>query len=348
METYRVFISYAHQDRKLVEEIVAALEANGLTPMWDKNFAFGYGFHEQIQTFIAHAHVFLPVITAASSERGWVHQEIGYATALNVPVLPVTQDALPGEMIQRLHAVRLSQDPKDFAQQLSWPIFDNLVSRYREGAFALYQSAGLAEERAMMLTRFAEDVLELGACGCVRQKSGLSSFHIPDQVITDPIWQERYGDQPRSEFRCRCQRNERLALEKHARAAGCRLIISPAVAAFFKPRAQLARLQTLAAFLRSMADEQLQVAVSGTMPEQYNLTIVGDWFAAESASASARQGYRQTIFTRHAPSMASRIELFEAEVRSLLAARGWTESTSRRAALELVEANVEKLQAKAP
>jgi hypothetical protein len=347
METYRVFISYSHKDQELVEQIVAALKANGLTPMWDKNFAFGYGFHEQIQTFIAHAHVFLPVITASSSERGWVHQEIGYAMALNVPVLPVTQDVLPGEMIQRLHAVRLSENPQDFARQLSRGVFDNLVNRYREGAFALFQSADLAEERAMMMTRFAADVIELGAFGCVRQKGGLSSFHIPDQVITDPIWKERYGDNPRSEFHCRCQRNERLALERHARAAGCRLIINPAISEFFKPRAQLVRLQTLAGFLGDMADELCQVAVSGSMPEQYNLTIVGDWFAAESASASVSQGYRQTIFTRHAPSMASRIDLFESEFRALLAARGWTEATSRQAALELIEANVAKLQAMA-
>lgn len=345
METYRVFISYSHKDFELVQKIVAALEENGLTPMWDKNFAFGYGFHEQIQTFIAHAHVFLPVITGASSKRGWVHQEIGYAMALNIPVLPVTRDALPGEMIQRIHALHLSADLHELREQLSMDVFDNLVNRYRADSYALFQTADLAEERAMMMVRHANDVLDLGNHGCVRQKGGLSSFHIPDQVITDPIWKDRYGAGGRSEFHCRCQRNERLALEKHAKVAGCRLIIYPTISELFNVRSQLVRFQTLAKFLTDMPDEKVQVAISHAQPHQYNLTLVGDWFSAESVSASVAQGYRQTIFTRHAPSMRSRIDLFEAEFRELLAASGWTEASSRRAALQLVNDNIERLRA---
>ncbi|HWI64825.1 MAG TPA: toll/interleukin-1 receptor domain-containing protein [Symbiobacteriaceae bacterium] len=343
MGSYRVFISYSHKDLELVQRVVNALEENGLTPIWDRNFAFGYGFHEQIQTFISHAHVFMPVITRGSSKRGWVHQEIGYATALNIPVLPATHDALPGEMIQRIHALHLSEDPAELRQQLSLDVFDNLVNRYREPSFALFQSADLAEERAMMMVRYATDVLDLGAFGCVRQKGGLSSFHIPDQVITDPIWKLRYGTGPRSEFHCRCQRNERITLEKHARTAGCRLIINPAISEQFDRTSQLVRLQTLAKFLAAYPDEKVQVAITQGMPQQYSLTIVGDWFAAESASASLTQGYRQTIFTRHAPSMRSRIDLFESEFQELLAASRWDEATSRSSALELIQANIERL-----
>ncbi len=88
MSSYRVFISHSHKDRRLVKNIVKALEGNGLKPMWDRNFMSGHGFHEQIKNFIAHAHVFMPFFTEASSKRGWVHQEIGYAMALNVSVLP--------------------------------------------------------------------------------------------------------------------------------------------------------------------------------------------------------------------------------------------------------------------
>ncbi len=41
-----------------------------MMPMWDKAFSYGHGFPDQIKTFIAHAHVFLPVITEASSRHG--------------------------------------------------------------------------------------------------------------------------------------------------------------------------------------------------------------------------------------------------------------------------------------
>ncbi len=92
---YRVFLSYSHQDLKLVTVIEAVLKRNGLSPMWDEHFLYGQGFHEQIKNFIAHAHVFLPILTPTASHRNWVHQEIGYAMALNVPVLPVTIGEIP-------------------------------------------------------------------------------------------------------------------------------------------------------------------------------------------------------------------------------------------------------------
>jgi hypothetical protein len=36
MGTYRVFISYSHEDRPLVQALVDVLKANGLQPMWDE------------------------------------------------------------------------------------------------------------------------------------------------------------------------------------------------------------------------------------------------------------------------------------------------------------------------
>lgn len=92
-----MFISYSHQDRKLVEQVEQVLRENGLDTLWDENFEFGHGFPEQIKNFIAHAHVFMPIITAA---RPWVHQEIGYAMALNVPLLPVCKGELPVGLAQ--------------------------------------------------------------------------------------------------------------------------------------------------------------------------------------------------------------------------------------------------------
>ena len=90
MYKYRVFISYSHEDRKLVEKLVMGLEENGMIPMWDEDLPVGLGYTEQIKDFIVHANIFVPIITEASSKRGWVHQEFGYAMALNVPVLPIT------------------------------------------------------------------------------------------------------------------------------------------------------------------------------------------------------------------------------------------------------------------
>lgn len=338
-DSYRVFISYSHQDYDLVRKIVDALEDNGLIPMWDQKFAFGHGFHEQIKTFIAHAHAFLPVITKSSHLRGWVHQEIGYAMALNVPVLPVSVGAPPGEMIQSLHALQFCEDPEELRKRLSGDVLDNLVSRYCESQFALYECAELAEDRATMMVEYSEAVVELGYTGCVRQKGALSSFHIPKKIITDEVWDHRYGKFDRSPFHRRLQRRERLALEKHARASGCRIIIDPSITyRKYGPKARMVRLGTLVEFLESMSDDKAQVAIlEPGAGDQESITIVGDWFCAESVSASIGKGYRQTIFTRHAPSMRGKIELFDQEFEEQLQREKWTARSSRRKAIKYLK-----------
>jgi hypothetical protein len=163
---YRVFISYSHQDAELVDRISSILEENGLQPMLDKGFSSGHGFTNQIKNFIAHSHVFMPVITKESSSRGWVHQEIGYAMALNIPVLPISNGQMPGQMIQELQAVR-----------------------WEEGKYWRRKN----KPKLSMMVSYAKKVLELDAFGHVRQKGSLSSFHIPDQPITHPDWEARYG-----------------------------------------------------------------------------------------------------------------------------------------------------------
>lgn len=347
MNMYRIFISYSHEDIDLALKIVKVLENNGLKPMWDKNFAYGHGFHEQIKNFISHSHIFLPIITESSSNRGWVHQEIGYAMALNVPVLPVTLGTLPGEMIRELHAIQLSENLKELKDQLSIEVFDNLVNRYCDPSLSLFCCAELTEDRAIMMAKYANDVLNLGAYGCVRQKGALSSFHLPDKVITHPVWKQRYGKVNISPFHCRCQREERIALEKHARASGCRLIIDPSLTyEIYGNAARIVRLETLVEFLESMPNDKVLVAINHKMHQEESLTLVGDWFAAEAVSASLGQGYRQTIFTRHAPSMRSRIELFDKEFKELIQELGWEAEKSREKAIDTIKGIIAELKNK--
>ncbi|MDD3893772.1 MAG: toll/interleukin-1 receptor domain-containing protein [Syntrophomonadaceae bacterium] len=342
MEAYRVFISYSHDDLAEVEKIREALLLNGMTPMLDGNFATGFGFHEQIQTYISHAHVFMPYITESSSARGWVHQEIGYAVAQNIPVLPVTKNKLPGEMLQRLHAVTLGDSLDDVQKlllQLRPDVFGNLVKGFTGTEMALYKCAETADDRTIMMIKYANDIETFWrAYGCVRQKGGLSSFNIPDKIISDLIWKERYFPETRTAFHCRNQRDERIILEKHAKEIGCRLIINPYIKSEQRhPKAHKVRLLTLLKFLNDMTDDKLQIVFNPEMSIQESLTIVGDYFAAESVSGSVSEGFRQTIFTCHAPSMSSRIQLFDQEFEELLQRAGWRAETSRSAAIEEIE-----------
>ena len=340
----RVFISYSHEDRVLVEQIADLLEANGVHAMWDKDFTSGAGFHLQIRRYIAHAHVFVPIITKASNSRNWVHQEIGYAIARHVPVIPIAVGQLPGEMIQEIHAVSL--EPGDLGvlrTKLSRAAIETLVDHHAGPEEALYICAELTEDRARMLATYATDVLDLGEAGLVRQKGGLSSFHIPTTHIDHLDWAERYGKQARSRDHCRLQREERLALGRHAEQKGCRLIVNPTLTyREYGPQAARARLGKLLEFLTGMPDDLCQVAIWRSMPHTQSLTIVGSWFAAESVSASVGEGYRQTIFTRHGPTVIKKAREFDSEFEELLPEDVAPED-SRRWAIGEIEARLSEL-----
>jgi hypothetical protein len=344
---YRVFISYSHDDLILVQRIVEIINENGLFPMWDKDFLFGHGFQDSIKTFIAHSHVFLPVITESSSKRGWVHQEIGYAMALNVPVFPLALGTLPGEMIRELHAVQLDSNLCDLKEKLSKKNLTNLICDYRKSSLALFQCAEHEEDRTMMMTKYAnevlqlESVLQLEAFGCVRQKGGLSSFQLPDQPIADPIWKKIFGVEKQGEYYCNLLREERKVLERHARVSGCRIIINPYLRyEKYGEEARITRLENLAKFIDGMHRTKIQIAINPNI-ESENSIIVGDWFAAESGAPQVGIGVSQTNFTRHAPSIQNKVESFEDEFVHLLENLNWSPKTSRDSARQLIQELIE-------
>jgi hypothetical protein len=343
---FRVFISYSHHNTDIVEKIVEILESAGFHVIWDRKFNFGHGFHDQIKIFIAHSHVFLPIITKDSSERGWVHEEIGYAMALNIPVLPIAIDQLPGEMIRELHAIQTDETLTGLPNILTKETITNLMCHYRNPNFALYQCAEFTEDRAIMMANYSNYVLWMKSHGVVRQKGGLSSFHIPDISLNNKIWVHRYGPVTKSKFHRRTLRDERVALERHAKVAGCRLIINPWLD--YKNYGLTARIIRLCSTIQFLRKEEIdiEVALNDQLSDSESVTIVGDWFQAESYSAKLGQGFRQTIFTRHAPSMQPRIDLFDLEFDELLENSGpekWDHKNSRINAINKIRSIISEL-----
>ncbi|MEW6386504.1 MAG: toll/interleukin-1 receptor domain-containing protein [Thermodesulfobacteriota bacterium] len=345
METYRVFISYSHQDRELAQKVVEALEANDFAVLWDKNLPYGMGFTEQIKNFIAHAHVFMPIISEESSERVWVHQEIGYAMAMNVPVLPVckSKEQVPEGMLQHLHAIVLSEDPESLKRQMSRENFERLVIRAKQETRPLYECGELLEDRTIMMVDYATRVLGLsigeeGVFAHVRQKATLSSFCIPDKPLSHPAWREQFREGEVSDYRCKWLGEERRVLEMHAREKGCSLIINPYLGfERFGVLTHIFRLKSLLEFLESGSVSNVVITIHKGMLQVHNVTIVGDWFLAEAMADTMGRGYRQTIFTRHAPSVRSRIELFEKELNHLLEVSGVKREDSRRVVIDEIK-----------
>lgn len=331
----RVFVSYSHDDETAVTRLVDVLARNGLRPMHDADFASGSGLTHEIRAYIAHSHVFLPVITESASRRGWVHQEIGYAIALNIPVLPVViGEGLPQAMIQDRLAVRLRPDLSDLPDKLSLRRIEKVASGLEEEP-PLYECAVATEARSDMLARYARTVLAMEMTGRVRHRGALSSFSIPRQDITHPAWDLHYGSAvARGSIHHRgLLRDERAALCEHAAMSGCRLIIDPTQGAF-GPEVRRSRLGCLLDFLESDEVADVQVAIDARMPPEDNLIMVGSYFCAQSVAGSVEHGYRQTIFTRHAPTLARSMQRFDRKFAEVLAEAGWAPEASRHLAAE--------------
>jgi hypothetical protein len=313
----RVFISYSHEDKDLVKTIAKVIKKNGMSAIYvKKGLQVGTGFPAEIIHFISHAHIFLPLLTKTSLKRRWVQQEIGFAVASRVPTVPVAIRCEPGEFLYGIQAIQLKTlDKAELQKRLTRDALEKCLQRYPLGG-ALYECADTTEERAVLFAQYARAVILSRGSGMVRQLGGLSSFHIPDQTIDHPDWQSRYGDKHQSEYHRKVLLEERLALTEHAKKKGCRIVIDLDIDyKFYGGDAKRSRLQRLLRFLHSMPDPLCEVAIAGqglskSMTSK-STTIVGDWFAAQSISGKPGQGYKQTIFTRHSPTIARMIEEFD-------------------------------------
>ena len=348
MEDIRVFVSYSHEERDKVSQLCDVLRENGLTPMTDQGFAFGTGFPEQIKAYIAHAHVFLPFVTKRSSERGWVHQEIGYASALNIPVMPVTVEADPPGIIAMVHGAQLKENLEDAAKKLTRDRFEWLVCvAARSDRPPLYECAADNRMRARMFADYADGIRGIGFTGCVRQKGALTSFHIPDTHVRGRAWERRWDDGLRDRHYCQRLRNERLALQAHADAEGCRLIINPKALedAQYSADSRLGRVEQLLAFLQDSENEHTLVVPNREVHREESVTIVGDWFSARSVSIEPGRGYQQTMFTRHAPTVRQEMEEFDEQFAELLQLNDMTEENCRERVIAQLEEMAEGLAA---
>lgn len=340
---FRVFLSYAREDRALVERMDGILRELALHPVWDRDIHPGSPFTDAIREAIASVHLFLPLITERSQHRPWVHQETGYAMGINIPVLPIAVDTVPGEMIAQLQAVVVKPDLSDLADRLREMNLERIVFP-AHGVLPTVSVVDYPEQRATVMANHAGRLADLGRYGRVRHCGVLGSFSVPDRDPSARIWDYRDGIHARTRYFREQMRNERRALERHARQCGCDLIFDPTVEKLNQvgPFVRQARLTVLCDFLRSMPDEQVRVVLSPQAAEG-NVIIVGDWFYAESRSPRVGQGHVQTVFQSHAPTVLDRLRRFDREFEELQRASGLTANASRRAAIERIRAVLREL-----
>jgi TIR domain len=311
---YRVFISYTHEDLALAKIMADTLKSVGLIPLWDQDIRPGLRFSDAIKNTIATAHLFMPLITEKSQYRPWVHQETGYAIGINVPVVPIALKSLPGEMIAELQAITVEPDLCDLARHLQEADLDQIVLCPPPPPFVGTQVAEAPEQRTEWLVQWANWLLDNGRHGRLRQRALFSSLSIPDKNVNDSIWDRYDGKPPRSPELRQLLREERIALERHARMQGCTLMLAPDID--FTPvgaDVHRAQLETLIECVESLQRDRIEIVFSPRVDEG-NVTIVGDWFVAHALIPRPGAHFRQSVFTSHAPTVLQWVTRFDQQV----------------------------------
>ncbi len=338
----------------LMETVYQHLKLLGCDVRCTKTLRPGSGFNQQIRTEIARAHLFIPLVSKTANERGWVHQEICYALAMNVPILPLAVGELPQGMVEGLQALALNpMDPVELSTKLTPELISNHVRLHSASDFAMYERAEFHEDRTRMLVDAAGQALQevcwdqsqaKRPCDAfrVRQMGALSSFSLPDKPYYDQQWQTCNGNgHPRSMALCRDLQHERQRLEQLALVGGCDLVVSPRIRYTERGTdALIARLHVLIDFLNRAALRLPHfriVIAEDVLPG--NLLILGDWFLAESVTPEGSLGYVQTLATWHAPTVLRRQQEFDHIFDRLL-----EQFQEKSQGMDLREAAIQKLQ----
>lgn len=347
---YRVFISYARKEELYRDRLAGRLKGLGLRPLWDMELAGpGDPFSASLREGIAHAHIFMPILTAESMSHPWVHQETGYAMGVNVPVVPVTVGEDPSGLAAELQALKTAPDFSDLATERLTRAIERLLEARRAELALTFACAARPEARAAMLAFHTGEASGGPAFGPLRQRGALTSFSLPNvSPNSSSIWEQRDGNARRGAYVWEPLYEERRQLEAYAREHGCRLMIDPGVEMKeYGPAARRVRLQTLLEFLTDETVDDLQVAVRPRVTPG-NLTVVGDWFSAESTTPRPGVGYHQTQFTWHAPTVLQQARQFDTEFAQMLRAQKLSPEDSQRHAVGVVTKVLEGLPADAP
>jgi hypothetical protein len=248
-------------------------------------------------------------------------------------------------MISQLQAFVVKNDLTDLPGKLAAVDIKNLVLPEPLTPQEMVKVAEWPEERTEWLAQYARRVSEFGKYGKFRQRGAYSSFCLPDKDIKDRVWKDREGNRIRSDYYHHLQREERRALEQHARAAGCKLIIYPKLDLIGRgPKVRPTRLRTLLEFLEEIPDDKCEVIIS-KRAFGGNLAIVGDWFVAESR-APRMGGYVHTVFDWHASRARRAAKKFDREMESLYKQKGLSLEESLKGAKEEIKKIIEEDEAK--
>jgi TIR domain len=342
----RVFLSYARKDSAICEAVRVKLQHAGLKVHWDARLSPGQAFTEQIQARIAHAHIFMPLITRHARGSVWVVQECGFALGRYVPCVPLCVGDVPRGMLGTTEAISVREDLTDLDEKLAACNFHELIRVKGQATITPAQLAEQAEDRSLAIQENADEAFASDGAGLVRIEGAFSCFALPDEEPGHRKWTAAYGTAARLPRHYEMTRREHRALKRHAVEAGLRLIVNIGIDLDRERGTGVirTRLCCLLEFLKSdsLRDDSTQVVVMEN-DRSVVFVAVGDWFLAESKAPRPDVGVQHTAMIAHAPTVSRRIAEFDGRLDSLLRDQGIAPLDSKQRALDRIAARILEL-----
>jgi len=105
----KVFLSYANEDKEIAAGIKRFLEYFGATAfLAHEDIEFGEEWEREIFSALGSSHVLVAVLTSRAKESNYVNQEIGYALARDILILPFKVEVDPFGFTSRIQAFKAS------------------------------------------------------------------------------------------------------------------------------------------------------------------------------------------------------------------------------------------------
>jgi len=98
----KVFVSYAHPDRALAEELFRRLRPLAVDVWSDDELRAGENWQEALRSRLRASQYFVLLLTPRTFESSWVLQELGAAFALGKQIIPVVTDVTDRRLVARL------------------------------------------------------------------------------------------------------------------------------------------------------------------------------------------------------------------------------------------------------
>jgi hypothetical protein len=145
-----VFLSYAREDRELVERLAARLEAAGYRVWWDRHLAGGAAFAREIEQRIEGALAVVVVWTEAATKSHWVQEEASAGRDAGKLIPLRVGQVSPPMGFRQLHAI-------DYAESGGRPdesaVAALIADLQRHNGDAVQSAHFLAEPKSMPASR---------------------------------------------------------------------------------------------------------------------------------------------------------------------------------------------------